>query len=59
MPSAPHIFSFEEQTIMVLPWHDPIVDAVGFEALGLTSGYGPSTPARDCAGCQPDIRPRK
>lgn len=28
-------------------------------ALGLTSGYGPSAPTRDCAGCQPDIRPRK
>lgn len=28
-------------------------------ALGLTSGYGPSTPPPDCAGCQPDIRPRK
>ncbi len=28
-------------------------------ALGLTSGYGPPTPTRDCAGCSPEIRPRK
>jgi hypothetical protein len=28
-------------------------------ALGLTSGYGPTASAPDCAGCQPDIRPRK
>jgi hypothetical protein len=27
-------------------------------ALGLTSGYGPSAPPRDCVGCQPSIRPR-
>ena len=27
-------------------------------ALGLTSGYGPSTPSPDCAGCSPNIRPR-
>jgi hypothetical protein len=32
MPPDPHRFSVEEQTVMVLPWHDPIVDAVGFEA---------------------------
>ena len=27
-------------------------------ARGLTSGYGRSAPPRDCAGCQPNIRPR-
>lgn len=32
MPLAPHRFSTDEQTVMVLPWHDPIVDAVGYEA---------------------------
>ena len=32
MPLAPLAFAVEEQTVMVLPWHDPIVDAVGFEA---------------------------
>lgn len=30
MPLAPLTF-IEDQTVMVLPWHDPIVDAVGFE----------------------------
>lgn len=28
-------------------------------ALGLTSGYGAVSPQRDCAGCQPNIRPHK
>ena len=28
-------------------------------ALGLTSGYGPPHPPRECAGCQPKVRPRK
>ena len=32
MPLAPFAFTTDEPTVMVLPWHDPIVDAVGFEA---------------------------
>ena len=30
MPLAPLTFT-EEATVMVVPWHDPIVEAVGFE----------------------------
>lgn len=32
MPLAPFAFNANEPTVMVVPWHDPIVDAVGFEA---------------------------
>jgi hypothetical protein len=32
MPLAPLAFTSDEPTVMVVPWHDPIVDAVGFEA---------------------------
>ena len=31
MPLAPLTFAAESPTVMVVPWHDPIVEAVGFE----------------------------
>ena len=31
MPLAPLTFTAESATVMVVPWHDPIVEAVGFE----------------------------
>jgi len=32
MPLAPLSFTTESPTVMVVPWHDPIVEAVGFDA---------------------------
>ena len=32
MPLAPFAFNGDAPTMMIVPWHDPIVDAVGFEA---------------------------
>ena len=31
MPLAPLTFTADEPTVMVVPWHDPIVEAVGFD----------------------------
>ena len=31
MPLAPQRFTTDEPTVMVVAWHDPIVEAVGFD----------------------------
>ncbi len=35
MPLAPLTFTADQPTLMVVPWHDPIVEAVGFEVRSL------------------------